>query len=116
MNTTTRTTHRRQVALLDPNAKAKVTRPPVQFRHDPIVMRAKATNPTVTREPDLVDDAEAMWFGDTFAVVVPLEHLDTFRAWVNCRGLSTSGRGTYRIEHLVWSEVDWARLYATVRP
>lgn len=116
MNTKTATRTARMAVVLDPKAKAKVTRPPVKFRHEPAVMRARATCASITRTPDVIDDTEVVWFGDTFAVVVPLEHLDTFRSYIHARGLSTCGRGTYRIEHLTYTEVTWARLYDAVRP
>ena len=116
MTAKTATQTRHIVAVLDGKAKAKVARPPVKFRHEPAIMRARATAPDITRTPDVIDDAEVAWIGDTFVVVVPLEHLDTFRSYVHARGLSTCGRGTYRIEHLTYTEVTWARLWEAVRP
>lgn len=108
----TTTTTYRLAADLDPKAPAK-------HHHEPAVMRAKAQRHTVVRVPDMLDEVtgEAMWFTDGAVVIVRIGDLNTFRAWISCRGLSTSGNYTYRVESLGDSvDLSWDQLHAAVRP
>lgn len=106
----------RTIAVVNPKAKARVTR----WQSEPAVVQAKALRHTVTREPDMLDEAtgEAVWLADTQAVIVPLERLDQFRAYVNCRGLSTCGRGTHDVVSTIGQDPDlsWDALFEAVRP
>lgn len=114
MHTTTPTTYR-LAADLDAKAPAKVRR----HSHEPEVMKAKAERHTAVRIPDVLDEVtgEAVWFAEGAVIVVPMEDLNTFRAWISCRGLSTCGNGTYRVESLGDSvDLTWEQLHAAVRP
>lgn len=116
MNTTTRKscTSVRLVADLNPAGPAKVQR---KRKHDPAVLHAKMERFDVTREPDALDEVtgEAIWFGDTFAVVVRIEHLNAFRTFISCEGLNP-GERFYAIEALTTAEVTWAELRNAVKP
>lgn len=107
---------RKLTALIDPDAPAKVTR----WANEPAIVAAKQYRHGVTREPDVLDEVagEAIWLDDDLAVVVPLERLDAFRAYVNCRGLAPCGRGAFNVQsmhHEGSVECSWERLDRAVR-
>ena len=103
----------RLAAKVEADAPAKVRRP-VKWRHEPEVMQAKFL--CSTREPDIFDEVtgHAIWFGDTFAVVVPAERLDGFRTWVACRGMTPGGL-SHTVEHLTTANATLDEVLAAVK-
>jgi hypothetical protein len=101
----------RLLALVDADAPTKVTRP---WKNEPAVQRAKRA--LSTREPDIFDEVtgEALWFGEGFAVVVGLDRLDDFRAWIATRCMAPCGRGSFGVDALVTADVGWERVLQTV--
>lgn len=112
MNTTTRTTRTAAlIALLDADAPAKQ----VGTAAHALRVRQAHINPEVTRDMDILDDMEAAWLTDRFAVTVPLERLDDFRTWVHSRGMAPCGRGSYDVAAFDDQDVAWHEIIAAVR-
>jgi len=106
-------THNRLVADLNPDAPAKQT----HWKNESAVVSAKQHRHGVTREPDIFDEVteQAIWWGDSFAVVVDFDRLDAFRAWIATHCMAPCGRGSYSLDYLATADVGWERVFVTVK-
>jgi len=94
------------LAVLDATMPAKTT------------VWERLTDFDVTREPDLLDEVEAAWIGEDMVLVVPVERLDDFRAYVATHGLSPCGRGAFKLHLLTRESADlpvWDAVESCVR-
>ena len=96
-------------ALLDPKASAKAVND-----QRSLAVRIKMTDPSVTRDMDILDDVEAVWLTDDMAITVPVEKVNAFRTWVASRGTAPVGRGSYTVDTFGDQDVTWDGVIAAV--